>query len=659
MQLSDVKGIGPKTEKIFNNNNIFTKEDLIKYYPYTFNEYKYSNLIEDEKITILAIVESNPVVNFFNKKLNRLVFRISVNNKIINATIFNQPYLKNNIKVGNKITLTGKYNLKNNNFLVSEIKLSVLPKEGIIEPVYHSMNGLSSKKIHSYILDSLNDSKTESYIPEYLREKYHLINKEEAVMEIHNPHSRERLKNAVNYLKYEELFMFMLKMNYLKNNKDKQIGIKRDVSYNLIEEFISSLPFKLTEGQQIAIDDIYHDMISKKKMNRLLQGDVSSGKTIVAFIALYINYLSNHQGVFMASTEILAKQHYNNIKKYFKNDDIKVELLTGKLKQSERKKILERLKNNEIDILIGTHALFSDDVIYNNLGLVITDEQHRFGVHQRGNLNNKGNNPDVLYISATPIPRTYAIVLYGDMDISSIKMMPNQNRKINTFIKKNKEIKDVLDVIYNELKKNHQIYIVAPLIEENEDMSMNDVNSLKEKFEKAFGKIANIGILHGKMTGDEKEKIMFDFKENKTNILISTTVIEVGVDVANATVMVIFDAFRFGLSQSHQLRGRIGRNDMENYCILISDYEKERLNILTKTLDGFKISEEDFKLRGGGDIFGVRQSGQIGFNLADYKKDFNILMCANEDSARFLSTVDYKKEYPHIWEILEKSLKMD
>ena len=394
-------------------------------------------------------------------------------------------------------------------------------------------------------------------------------------------------------------------------------------------------------------------------MNRLLQGDVGSGKTIVAIISLYINYLAGLQGVFMAPTEILANQHYDNVISIFKDLNINVALLTGSIKAKERKEILTKLESGDIDILIGTHALFSNDVIYKNLGLVITDEQHRFGVNQRSNLNNKGINPDILYLSATPIPRTYAIILYGDMDISSIRVMPREKRTIKTTLTNSKNIKSVLDTIYQELKNKHQIYVVAPLIEDDEEDS-DSVTNLKDKFAKAFSKVAKIDILHGKMTTEEKDKVMHDFKEGKIDILISTTVIEVGVDVKNATVMVIFEAFRFGLSQLHQLRGRIGRNELDNYCILISDKETERLNILTQTDDGFKISEEDFKLRGAGDIFGLRQSGQIGFNLADETRDFNILLRANEDAARFINDKLYQQnEYKFLWEIIEQSMNLN
>lgn len=333
----------------------------------------------------------------------------------------------------------------------------------------------------------------------------------------------------------------------------------------------------------------------------------------------------------MAPTEVLAYQHLKNLVKMFNNYDIKIEILTSSISKKERKNILERLKNKDIDILIGTHALFSSDVTYNNLGLVITDEQHRFGVVQRSSLKNKGITPDILYLSATPIPRTYALTIYGDMSISNIKTMPSGRKDVKTILKNNSEIKEVLEIIYNELKCRHQIYVIAPLIEESDKINLENVNKLEEKMKSAFGRICNIGVLHGKMTREEKDNIMEQFKNNEISILISTTVIEVGVDVENATVMVIFDAFRFGLSQLHQLRGRVGRNSLQSYCILISDQEADRLQIMTNTNDGFKISEEDFKLRGSGDIFGIRQSGDMNFKLANLTSDFNILLKAKED----------------------------
>ncbi len=358
----------------------------------------------------------------------------------------------------------------------------------------------------------------------------------------------------------------------------------------------------------------------------------------------------------MAPTEVLAEQHLNNLKKIFKDYNINIELLTGSLKVSERKKILKKLENKEIDIIIGTHALFSSDVTYSNLGLVITDEQHRFGVNQRSNLKNKGITPDILYLSATPIPRTYALTIYGDMDVSNIKTMPNGRKEIKTILKSSKEIKDVLKLMYEEIKNNHQVYVVAPLIEESDKIDTENVEKLEEEMNRAFSKVCKIGILHGKMSKEEKEKVMNKFKENKISILISTTVIEVGVDVKNATCMVIFDAYRFGLSQLHQLRGRVGRNELQSYCVLVSDKEAERLNIMTKTNNGFKISEEDFKLRGSGDIFGTRQSGDMSFKVANLTTDFNILLKAKEDTEEVIKLID---EYPKLKGLLNNSVNLD
>ena len=442
-------------------------------------------------------------------------------------------------------------------------------------------------------------------------------------------------------------------MTYLKNTRKKQKGLKRSVSKEKINNFIDKLPFILTHDQIDAVDAIYDDLISEDRMNRLVQGDVGSGKTIVSFIALYINYLSGYQGALMAPTEILATQHEKNIKNLFKDLNINIKLLTGKISKIERKKILEDLKNGKIDILIGTHALFQDDIIYNNLGFVITDEQHRFGVNQRKSLRNKGLIPDILYMSATPIPRTYALTIYGDMDVSSIKTMPSGRKKVVTKLFNDKDIKEVLEGMYKELLNNHQVYVVAPLIEESDKVDMENVLSLEEKMQKAFGKKYNIGILHGKMNAVDKEQVMAKFKEGNIQILISTTVIEVGVDVKNATMMVIFDAFRFGLSQLHQLRGRVGRNDLDSYCYLVSCKESKRLEILTSISDGFKISEEDFKLRGSGDLFGQRQSGDMNFKIANIKSDFDILLKAREEAENYFS--DSKRHNVHIDNLIKNS----
>ena len=642
MELNIIKGIGDKTITLLNKLNIYTIDDLVNYYPFRYEILEKTDLNSD-RVVIDGVVETSPLFIRLRGKLDKMSFRVRLDDRICNVVIFNRGFLRNNIKINTTITIIGKYDIKHNTITASDIKfgsISSLPK---ITPVYHTVSKITSKQINNYILKVIDDIKVTDIIPSILLDKYKLIPKSEAIREIHRPDDMHLLKNAINHIKYEELFLFMLKMNELKRNRVKVIGIKKDVDKNNVLEFINNLPFKLTNDQLKVVDEIYNDLTSNIVMNRLVQGDVGSGKTIVSFIAIYINYLAGYQSALMAPTELLAYQHYLNIKNIFKDYDIKVELLTGKTKN--KKKLLEDLKNNKIDVLIGTHALIEDSVVFNNLGLVITDEQHRFGVNQRSNLKNKGTNPDILYMSATPIPRTYALTIYGDMDVSSIKTMPSGRVPVKTYLKKNSEIKEVLTMMYEELKNKHQIYVIAPLIEESDKIDLENVYELEEKFNKAFKGIYKVGVLHGKMTKDEKDNVMESFKNNDIQILISTTVIEVGIDIPNATMMVIFDSYRFGLSQLHQLRGRVGRNSLQSYCILISDYEKERLDILTLTTDGFKISEEDFRLRGSGDLFGIRQSGDMSFRLADIKKDYNILIKAKEDANYILDNID---NYPYL-----------
>lgn len=635
MKLEEIKRIGPKTISLLNKIKIKDTNDLVTYYPFRYNIIKKSNLKEAENNTYVTIdgkVETKPVYYRIKKNLDKLSFKMNTGTYIVNILIFNRGFMRTIIKEGSNITIIGKYDKMHNLITATEIKMELIGDKTIIEPVYHLTYGLSKKVLQKYINISLQDFETVEYVPNYLKEKYNFINKKEAIKIIHNPSNVESLKKALLYLKYEELLVFMIKMNYLKTNKQFKIGLKRNIEYDEINKFINNLPFKLTIDQLKAVNEIYEDLNSPRRMNRLLQGDVGSGKTLVAIIAIYINYLSGYQSALMVPTEILARQHYETIKKLFEKYNINICLITSKIKAKEKKEYYKGLEEGTISVAIGTHALISEKLKYHNLGLVITDEQHRFGVNQRSELKNKGITPDTLYMSATPIPRTYALTIYGDMDISSIKTMPNGRKQIITKLKKETEIKDVLYMMLDELKKNHQIYVVAPLIDESEKMDLENVNTLYDKMNKAFGKLYNIGLLHGKMSNEEKEEVMNSFKENKTQILVSTTVIEVGIDVKNATMMVIFDAFRFGLSALHQLRGRVGRNELQSYCILISNYEKERLKIMEEVSDGFKISEEDFRLRGSGDLFGYRQSGDMSFELCDVRKDYNLLVKAKEDA---------------------------
>ena len=638
--LEDIKGIGPKTLKLFQNLNIFTIQDLITYYPYKYKLYHpvtLDNYEENTEVLINGYVASDAKIYYIKRNLNKISFRLNTGTKLINVTIFNRPFIKQHLLLNKYISVIGKYNVKTNTFTASDIKLTPIIKDEI-EPIYHTTQGLKQVNIHKIINNLLEKNiYVPSLIPEEYIKEYSLLDKLTAIKEIHNPTSTNNLKQAEICLKYEELFEYTLKINYLKYLKDKTTSsyIKK-FDTSKLDNLISSLPFKLTDSQVNAVEDIKKDFNSPKHMNRLILGDVGSGKTIISFLALYMNYLSGYQGVLMAPTEILIKQHYENIKKIL--TDLNIEILTGSTTKKDRDKIIENLKKGQIDILLSTHSVLNDDVVFKNIGLVVTDEQHRFGVNQRKNLQNKGENVDVLYMSATPIPRTLALTIFKDMDITEIKTKPLNRKPKITKLYKTSEIKEVLYEMLDEIKKGHQIYVVSPLIEnEEENTKLASVNYLYEKINVALNGKVPIGVLHGKLKNEEKENIMNDFKSNKTKILISTTIIEIGVDVSNATMIVIFNAERFGLATLHQLRGRIGRNDIESKCILISDYDTPRLKILEESEDGFYISEKDFELRGSGDLFGVKQSGDMVFKIANLNKDFKILKKCSEDSLNFLN----------------------
>ena len=633
MELEKLDKIGPKTAKTLNNLGIYSAEDLIRNYPYRFlifakrdinNPKYYDEFVSD------GIVESMPTLNFFRGKMNRLTFRCNVQNKIVKVVIFNRAFLKQNIIIGKEVTIIGKYDPKKETIVATNIRLGNLNKVEI-EPVYHLCKGITSKQMNAFIKKALSVVKENNNIPKELISKYNLMSEDEAIRIIHNPKDEESLKTALKTLKYEEIFTYMknIKLLKIKNEVHKDV-YKKEASLNMVNDFINSLPFKLTSDQEKIVFKMLDEICGDTLMNRLLQGDVGSGKTIVAFIISYALYTGGYQTSFMAPTEVLARQHYKNACDLFKDTNFKVGLLTGKMTLKEKRKVYEKIEKNEIDMLIGTHALISDKVVWNNLGLVITDEQHRFGVNQRQTLKNKGLNVEVLMMSATPIPRTYALTIYGDTDTSSIKTKPSGRIPVITKVKKEDEIKDVLEGIYKALKNQNQVYVIAPMIEENDDSNYANVYDLKRKFNLAF-KNYNVEVLHGKMTNEEKEKVMDEYAKGNIDILISTTVIEVGVDVKNATVMVIFDADRFGLSTLHQLRGRVGRNSLQSYCYLISDKDTKRLKIMEEENDGYKISEADFKLRGQGDLFGSRQSGTLSFKLSDVRKDYDLLVKVRDD----------------------------
>ena len=485
MILTDVKGVGPKSEKILNKMGIFTPDDLINYYPFRYEIISRSDLskLEDQdKIVIDGVIDTAPTIFFFGRK-DRMNFKLATSSNLFNVTIFNRGFLKSKLLLGSNISVIGKLDKRRNTIIASDLKFGLLPDTPKIEGIYHTVSGITGKQIETFINNLFfQDFHLSDYVPNEYAIKYGFISKKKALELIHFPRSLKDIDVASKRLKYEEAFKFMFKMNYLKLSSKKNDGLERVVDRKKVQEFIDSLPFKLTPDQEKSVDAIYEDLTSPNRMNRLLQGDVGSGKTIVAIISLYINYLGGYQGALMAPTEILANQHYVNIEKMFSKYGINVALLTGNTKQ--KMSLYKKIANNEIDIIIGTHALISEKLEYANLGLVITDEQHRFGVNQRSNLKNKGKKPDILYMSATPIPRTYALTLYGDMDVSSIKTVPNGRKEIKTTIKKDSEIKDVLNSMLDEIKKGHQIYVVAPLIEESEVSDLTNVETLYENLEK-------------------------------------------------------------------------------------------------------------------------------------------------------------------------------
>lgn len=658
--LESIKGVGPKTLSLLNRVGIYTISDLIDYYPFRYNTIAPTEL-KDGDVVITGIVETSPVTTYIKKSLNKLSFRIEAYDQLVNVTIFNRAFMKTSIRRGCTVTVLGEYDAKRNTITASNIMFKEITNT-FIEPVYHTTSGLSSKLIGNIVKNAF-DTKPEiiDYIPEYLIDKYDYKDKETAVREVHFPSDISKIDASIDRLKYEELFRFMFKINFLKSCRTEADGLKRDEPTSVVEEFIESLSFALTIDQKTSIENIVEDLKSPKRMNRLLLGDVGSGKTIVAVAGIFYNSKCGYQSALLVPTEILATQHYLNITKLFKPFGIRVELLKGKTSKKEREKILEDLASGEIDLLIGTHAVLESDVAFKNLGLVITDEQHRFGVNQRSTFQNKGTMTDVLYMSATPIPRTYALTIYGDMDISIIKTKPEGRKEVKTTLVKFKDVKSVLGEMLEELKKGYEIYVVCPLIETGEDEGMMDAITLQKKLDTSFNHKVPIGLLHGRMKPEEKEEAMMKFKEGKTRILVSTTVIEVGVDVPTATMMVIFNAERFGLASMHQLRGRIGRNSLEGKCILVSDKNADRLKVLCESSDGFYISEEDFKMRGEGDLFGTRQSGDMVFKLANLKTDMRLLTQANVDSAEFISEnreEDFKS-YPEYKVLADSLLHLD
>ncbi|MGG0526046.1 ATP-dependent DNA helicase RecG [Bacillus pumilus] len=646
--VSVLKGIGEETEKTLNELGIHTVADLLGYFPYRYDDYEIRNLEEvkhDERVTVEGKVHSEPVLTYYGKKRSRLTFRLLVGRFLITAICFNRPYLKRSLVLGDTVSVTGKWDKNRQSIMVQEFKKGTHEQDGSIEPVYSVKENVTVKMMRRFVKQALTlyVDKAEDPLPKQLVSTYKLMSYQEALKTIHLPETRDSLKQARRRFVYEEFLIFQLKMQAIrKKEREKTSGIQHPFSKDAVFEFVHSLPFPLTKAQSRVLDEIMSDMASPYRMNRLLQGDVGSGKTAVAAIALYAAHLSGYQGALMVPTEILAEQHADSLYQLFEKWGLNIALLTSSVKGKRRRELLERLKEGEIDILVGTHALIQDEVEFQQLGLVITDEQHRFGVEQRKKLRSKGQDPDVLFMTATPIPRTLAITVFGEMDVSVIDELPAGRKQIETYWVKHDMLERILAFVDKELKKGRQAYIICPLIEESDKLDVQNAIDVHSMLTEAYRGKWSIGLMHGKLASDEKDQVMRDFTANEVQILVSTTVVEVGVNVPNATIMVIYDADRFGLSQLHQLRGRVGRGEHQSFCVLMADPKsetgKERMRIMSETTDGFELSEKDLELRGPGDFFGKKQSGMPEFKVADMVHDYRALETARKDAAELVQS---------------------
>ncbi|WAW14219.1 ATP-dependent DNA helicase RecG [Peptostreptococcus equinus] len=645
-----VKGVGPKKAQKMAKLGIYTIEDAIFNFPRQFEDRsrtkKIIQLVDSEKISVVGKIDR--ISNFRPRRMDITEITISDDTGTCKIVFFNKAYIKNTFRVGDRIKIFGSVKMVNDKIEMHncEIEYDRLDKNiGVIMPVYKLTQGVTNKDIIGIIRNIFDSSdiKIKEYMPKWLRDKYALCDINFAVKNMHFPDVKENVKIALFRLIFEELLFLQLGLFAIKAGNKIEEGIQFKSSDDL-SKFEDRLPFKLTMKQSKVLDEILEDMSSKKVMNRLIQGDVGSGKTVVAQLALANCVLNGYQGAYMAPTEILVNQHYEGFIEFFYNSDVKIEMLTSSLTKKRTSEILEKLENGDIDIIIGTHSLIEERVKFKKLGLVITDEQHRFGVRQRSKLSDKGKNPDILVMTATPIPRTLALILYGDLDISIIDELPPGRKPIETLaIEKSKREWMYLNNVRGQIEKGRQVYVVCPLVEESEVLDVSSAQEVYEELQYDYFKDLKVGLLHGKMKSREKEEVMNDFKEGRINILVATTVIEVGVNVPNASLMIIENAERFGLAQLHQLRGRVGRGSDKSYCNLIyaskSEICKKRMNIMESSNDGFIISEKDLEIRGPGDFFGTRQHGLPELKVANLFKHIKILRMAQKE-ARFIYADD-------------------
>lgn len=662
-----IKGVGEETAECLAEMKIFTIQDLLEYFPYRYEDYRLRDLTEvkhEEKITIEGKVHSEPSLAYYGRKKSKLMIRMFVGQYLIKVVFFNQPYLKNKIIMNETITVTGKWDAHRQTITASGLQVGPNTKVKDFEPVYSLKGKITTKGMRKFITMAFQQfgQWIDETLPISLVKKYRLVNRMDALKALHFPLDQEAVKQARRRLVYEEFLLFQLKIQALRKfEREHSPGIELNYQELKVKEFIERLPFPLTNAQNRVVNEILTDLKSPLRMNRLLQGDVGSGKTVVAAIGLYAAVTAGFQGALMVPTEILAEQHAESLKNLLTPFSVKCELLTGSVKGKRRKEILQELAQGKVDILIGTHALIQDEVSFKKLGFVITDEQHRFGVEQRRVLREKGENPDVLFMTATPIPRTLAITVFGEMDVSIIDEMPAGRKAIETYWAKPDMLERVLAFVEKELVKGHQAYVICPLIEESDKLDVQNAIDVHTALSLYFQNRYRVGLMHGRLSSEEKDTVMKQFSSNDAQLLVSTTVVEVGVNVPNATMMVIYDAERFGLSQLHQLRGRVGRGSDQSYCILLADPKtevgQERMRIMTETNDGFVLSEKDLELRGPGDFFGKKQSGVPEFKLADMVHDYRTLETARSDAAMMIKSTAFwnSPDYEYLRSQLEET----
>lgn len=646
-----LKGVGKQAAETLKEMNIETIDDLIMTFPYRHEDFQLKDLVDtphNERVTVEGRVESEPSVLFLGKNKSRTTVQVMVGRHLIKAVFFNQHYVKTKLHIGEIITLTGKWDRGRQIITVSNHSMGPRTDGADFEPVYSLKGSIHQKTFRKLMRQALDLAKgdLEECIPTKFMAEYKLAPLGDALEWVHFPPDGDSLKQARRRFVYEELLMFQLKMQALrKKNREEEGGSFIDYDVEKVRNFVQSLPYELTEAQKRVVNEISKDLKEPFRMNRLLQGDVGSGKTVVAAIALYASVTAGLQGALMAPTEILAEQHANTLAEWFKPFPVTIALLTGSVKGKRRQLILGGLAKGEIDILIGTHALIQPDVQFKKLGLVITDEQHRFGVDQRRVLKDKGYNPDVLFMTATPIPRTLAISAFGEMDVSVIDEMPVGRKEIQTYWMKKDMFAKIVGRMEKELAAGRQAYVICPLIEESDKLDFQNAVELYSQLSSIFHGKYTVGLMHGRLHSDEKEETMRSFTEGEIAVLVSTTVVEVGVNVPNASFMLIYDAERFGLSQLHQLRGRVGRGSEQSYCVLLADPKteigKERMTSMTETNDGFVLAEKDLKLRGPGDFFGRKQSGLPEFKMADLIHDYRALETARKDAESMVNSDEF------------------